>query len=274
MELDAVADELYGLSLDDFILTRNVLEKQAKGANDKVLAAEIHRLPKPNAIAWLINQLVRQHNDEIQTLLALGSSMREATATFSGDRLRELSRQQHAVIRGLVQQAEELAHASGREISAATARSLEETFYAALADSGSADAVAAGRLTTGLQSTGFSTFQTTSQQGTQSTTKPPSKTKGRGQGGSGSRAEWACWDKDCKGEGGPGSGHSSTRGSPHNTAARRTGSCRCQQSGGAASQTTEPGPGSAVGGATGSSTSQSSIRARRSPSTGCPPAID
>ena len=82
MELDAVADELYGLSLDDFILTRNVLEKQAKGANDKVLAAEIHRLPKPNAIAWLINQLVRQHNDEIQTLLALGSSIAKRPLRF------------------------------------------------------------------------------------------------------------------------------------------------------------------------------------------------
>jgi hypothetical protein len=179
MDIEAVADELYGLLLEDFIPTRSAREKEANGDGDKALAAEIHRLSKPNTVAWLVNRLVRQHNGDIQTLLALGSAMREATAAFSGDRLRELSRQQHEVTRGLVQQAEELADAGGRQVSAAAARSLEETFYAALADSSAADAIAAGRLTTGLQSTGLSTLQSTSQTRTHATTESPPTVKGR-----------------------------------------------------------------------------------------------
>jgi hypothetical protein len=174
MDLDAVADELYGLSLDDFIPTRTAREKQVKGAGNMELAAEIHRLPKPNAVAWLVNQLARQSSDDIQTLLELGSEMREATANLSGDRLRELSRQQRQVIGGLVQQAERLAMAAGRPASAGTARSLEETFHAALADPGAADTVALGRLTGGLRSTGFAGLESSGGK------QPPSSTPSSG----------------------------------------------------------------------------------------------
>jgi len=173
MDLDAIADELYGLSLDDFTSTRNQRENQAKGAGNKELAEKVHRLPKPNAVAWLVNQLARQHRADIQNLLKLGSEMREATATRSGD-LRELSRRQHGVIRGLVQQAERLAKAAGRPVSAATARSLEETFYAVLADPDAADTVVAGRLAVGMSPAGFAGSEGTGGQGRPSATKLPS----------------------------------------------------------------------------------------------------
>lgn len=171
MDIDAVADELYGLSPDDFIATRTARQNQAKGDGDKELAEAIHRLPKPNAVAWLANQLVRQHPGDIQNLLDLGAGMRDATANLSGD-LRELSRQQHRVIRALVQQAERLAKAAGRPVSATTARSLEETFYAALADPVAADAVAAGRLAVGLRPAGFVGMGEVGSPGGASTTKP------------------------------------------------------------------------------------------------------
>jgi hypothetical protein len=154
MDLDAIADELYGLSPDDFIATRKERENQAKAAGSTELAQKVHGLTKPNAVAWLVNQLARQHRADIQNLLKLGSEMREATANRSGD-LRELSRRQHGVIRSLVQQAEQLAEAAGRPVSATTARGLEETFYAVLADPDAADTVAAGRLAVGLRPTGF-----------------------------------------------------------------------------------------------------------------------
>ena len=126
MDFDAIADELYGLPLDDFIPVRARREKQAKGANDRKLAAEIHRLAKPNAVAWLVNQLVRNQPKDIQTLVVLGSEMRKATANLSGDRLRDLSRQQHQVVRGLVEKAEHLSNAAGRRLSADGARSLND----------------------------------------------------------------------------------------------------------------------------------------------------
>jgi hypothetical protein len=182
VDLDAVADELYGLPLDDFVSTRATREKQAKAADNKELAAEIHRLAKPNAVGWLVNQLVRHRNADIQALLELGSRMREATAKLSGD-LRELSGQQRQVIRGLVKQAEQLA---GRPVSADTARSLDETLSAALADPGAAATLAAGRLTAGLRSTGFAGLGTAGSQPARSAMKPRSRaeehprTKARG----------------------------------------------------------------------------------------------
>lgn len=173
VDLDAVADELYGLSLDDFISTRTARQKEAKAAGHLELAEEIHRLSKPNAVAWLVNQLVRQHPGDIQSLLELGSGMRQATANLSSD-LRQLSRRQHQVVRGLGQQAEQLAKEAGRPVSADTVRRLEETFYAALADPGAADSVAAGRLTTGLSTTGFAGLERTGGQSTPTATKPRS----------------------------------------------------------------------------------------------------
>ncbi len=164
VNLDAVADELYGLSLEDFIPTRTAREREMKAADNKELAAEIHRLPKPNVVAWLVNQLVREHYDDIQALLGLGSAMREATATFSGDRLRELSREQHEAIRRLVEHAKLLAHVAGRQVSDDTVNSLEETFRAAMADPGAADTVASGRLISGLHSTGFASLESTGRQ--------------------------------------------------------------------------------------------------------------
>jgi hypothetical protein len=154
VDLDTIADELYGLSPDDFTSARKERENRAKGAGNQELAEQVHRLAKPNAVAWLVNQLARQHRADIQDLLKLGAELREATANRSGD-LRELSRRQHGVIRGLVQQAERLADAAGRPVSSTTARSLEQTFYAALADPEAADRVAAGRLAVGLSPAGF-----------------------------------------------------------------------------------------------------------------------
>ncbi|HEX3462278.1 MAG TPA: hypothetical protein VHT49_15330 [Acidimicrobiales bacterium] len=182
MDLDAIADELYGLSPDDFTANRKERENQAKGAGNQELAGQVRRLAKPNAVAWLVNQLARQHHADIQDLLKLGSELREATANRSGD-LRELSRRQHGVIRGLVRQAERLGSAAGRPVSATTARSLEQTFYAALADPVAADAVAAGRLAVGLSPAGFAGSESAGRQGRPSPSPPPSKA------GKGSRTE-------------------------------------------------------------------------------------
>ena len=113
VDVESVCDELYGLPLDQFTSTRTVREKQAGSAGDKEVAAQIHRLVKPNLVAWLSNQLVRECAGEIRPLLELGADLREATATSSGEQLRELSRQQRQLVHALVQQAGRLANAAG-----------------------------------------------------------------------------------------------------------------------------------------------------------------
>ncbi len=155
MALDDVAAELYALPPGEFTGARNAKAKEARQAGDKDLAAAITALGKPTMVGWLANQLVRERPDEMHALLDLGESLREATASLAGDQLKELSRQQRQVVYALVQQARGLANAAGHPASEDTARGLEETLHAALADPAAAEQLAAGRLTGVLSRSGF-----------------------------------------------------------------------------------------------------------------------
>jgi hypothetical protein len=155
VDRDAVADELYALPPEEFTAARTAREKEAKASGDKDLAAQIHALGKPNQVAWLANQLSREHGDELRPLLELGAGLREAEGSLTGDQLREFTRRKRQLISALVQQARRLASRAGRKVSDDTARGLEETLNAGLADPDAAEALVAGRLTTALQHTGF-----------------------------------------------------------------------------------------------------------------------
>jgi hypothetical protein len=155
VSLDDIATELYGLPPQEFTAARNARAKEVREAGDKDLAKQITALGKPTMVGWLANQLVRERPDELRSLLELGGLLREATANLAGDELKELSRQQRRVVHALVQQARGLAGAAGHPVSEDTARGLEETLHAALADQGAADQLAAGRLTGVLSRTGF-----------------------------------------------------------------------------------------------------------------------
>ena len=153
--VDAAAEELYGLPLDEFTAARNERVKQARADGDGGAAVAIGKLAKPNKVAWLANQLVREDADEIRALLELGESMRQATASLAAEQLRQASRQQHQMIYALVQQAGSLASAAGQAMSDDTARGLGDTLHAALADEQAARELLQGRLTSGLSRSGF-----------------------------------------------------------------------------------------------------------------------
>lgn len=172
VDVESVADELYGLPLDEFTPTRTVRQKQATSAGDKALAAQIHGLAKPNLTAWLANQLVREHADEIRQLLELGAELREATATLSGEQLRDLSRQQRRLVYALVQQARGLASPAGRKVSTDTERGLENTLRAALASQDASDALAAARLTGGMRDSGLGSHPGQDEPSVRPTKKP------------------------------------------------------------------------------------------------------
>jgi hypothetical protein len=154
-DIDEVGDELYGLPLEEFTAARTRYEKEAKAAGDREGAARIHSLAKPSVTAWLANQLVRSHRDELGPLLELGGALRDATHNLDGDQLRSLSRQQHQLVYALVQQARQLAHAAGRSVSEDAVRGLDDTLRAALADEQAARLLLAGRLTDALHSSEF-----------------------------------------------------------------------------------------------------------------------
>ena len=156
-DIEEVADELYGLPPEEFTAARTRFEKEAKAAGDREVAARIHAFAKPTVTAWLANQLVREHGDEVTSFLQLGAGLREATRNLAGDELRALSRQRNELVNALVEHARELARAAGRSVTEDVARALADTLHAALADEDAANLLVAGRLTDALHSSEFGT---------------------------------------------------------------------------------------------------------------------
>jgi hypothetical protein len=158
VELDAVADELYGLNPHEFTATRDARARDARAEGDPELAARIRDLRKPTLSAWAGNLLVRRQPDEVEPLLALGEELRRAHRELDGERLRELSRQQWRLLTALSRQAGQLAAEAGHSLGEQALREVEQTMKAVLADPEKAEEWAAGRLTRPLTApSGFRT---------------------------------------------------------------------------------------------------------------------
>ncbi|MFJ4523547.1 hypothetical protein ACIP4Y_21750 [Streptomyces sp. NPDC088810] len=153
MDLDAVADELYGLRPEEFVAVRDRRALDARKAGDQPLAKEIGALRRPSLAAWVSNLLVRRQPDEVQPLLGLGEELRRAHLELDGARLRRLARQQNEVIGALGRQARRLAAEAGHPVGEGVQREVEETLHAVLADPEAAREWAAGRLVKPLRST-------------------------------------------------------------------------------------------------------------------------
>jgi hypothetical protein len=162
VDLDAVADELYGLAPEDFTATRDARAAAARSAGDRPLAEKIRKLRRPSSSAWAANLLVRERPDEIQPLLQLGQALRQAHHDLDGEELRELSRRQHLLINALSRQARQLAKETGHPISDGVQREVESILHAVLADPSAAQEWAAGRLVKPFRQTvGFPTAEDT-----------------------------------------------------------------------------------------------------------------
>ncbi|MGW7354489.1 hypothetical protein [Streptomyces sp. NPDC054784] len=146
LDLDAVADELYGLPPSAFTAARDRRARQARQAGDRGLAEEIRRLRRPTLAAWAGNLLARESPDGTGTLLRLGEALREAHRDLDGAQLRALAAQQRQVVAGLARQAAELAAGAGRPLGEDSLREVERTLHAALADPDAGAEWARGRL--------------------------------------------------------------------------------------------------------------------------------
>jgi hypothetical protein len=170
VDLDAVIDPLYDLTPGEFVAARDSAAKAARADGDRDTAAEITALRRPTVVAWLTNQLARRREDEMAQFLELGAALREATAALSGPELRELSRQRQALVTAMVREARGIARElTGSKVTEDVARGLEETLLAALADPDAAEEVRLGRLSGGLEQSGF----TVGSSGSARPTRPP-----------------------------------------------------------------------------------------------------
>jgi hypothetical protein len=157
VELDEVADELYAVPPEEFIALRTERQDAAKADGDKALAKEIGGLPKPSAAAWAANLLVREHREEIESLVELGTLLREAQESLAGDQLRALDIQRRQLIAALTRQARALANERGHPVSTTVATQVEETLRAAMTDPEAGEALLSGRLTSAMSYSGMGT---------------------------------------------------------------------------------------------------------------------
>jgi hypothetical protein len=147
VDLDEVADELYGVAPGEFVAARTEAARRARAAGDRALARQVAALGKPSTAAWACNALVREEPDEIAGLVELGGLMREAQDRLAGDQLRALGTQRSRLLTALTRQARTLAARLGHPLSDAVADQVEQTLRAALADPAAGEALVAGRLT-------------------------------------------------------------------------------------------------------------------------------
>lgn len=147
MDLNAVADELYGLPPAEFTAARDERAKAARAAGQRELAEQIRRLRRPTLSAWGSNLLVREQPEEVQRLLRLGEALRQAHRDLDGEQLRQLSVQQQQVTFALARQAGQFTERCGQRVSEDTQREVQETLHAVLVDEAAARQWAEGRLT-------------------------------------------------------------------------------------------------------------------------------
>jgi hypothetical protein len=155
VNLDTIANELYGLRPEEFTAARDARAAAARRDGDRELASAIKKLRRPTPAAWLVNLLAREYSDRIVLLLELGSHMRQAQSALAAADLRRLSGERRTVVGGLVGDARDLARSAGQSVSEASWRELETTLEAALADADAGKAIQTGRLTTGMSYSGL-----------------------------------------------------------------------------------------------------------------------
>jgi hypothetical protein len=155
VDLDSVADELYGLRPAEFTAARDTRAADARKSGDRDLAAAIKLLKRPTSSAHLVNLLVRERGDQIDELLDLGDALREAQERLDADELRRLSQQRHQVVSGLVREVRKLASDAGLQMGGAIEREVQATLEAALADPAASDALRSGRLTGAMAYSGL-----------------------------------------------------------------------------------------------------------------------
>lgn len=147
----AVAGPLYALPPGDFTAAR---DQAARAADDKATAAAVKRLRKPSVAAWAVNLLVRREAEQIDQVLTLAASLRDAAAAMDGDELRALTRQRRQLTSALATSARALAREHEVRLSGEAVERVEEVLNAAMLDQVAADAVRTGLLVTTFRATG------------------------------------------------------------------------------------------------------------------------
>jgi hypothetical protein len=148
---DDELDTLYSAQPASFTAQRTKLAAAAKARGDAATAKRISASRKPTTAAWVVNRLAINHGDVRQRLADLGERLRAAHAAMDGQRIRDLSTEQHRLLDELAKVAFD-----GLTASAAVREDVVGTLQAAIADPEVRARL--GRLDRPEQWSGFGTF--------------------------------------------------------------------------------------------------------------------
>jgi hypothetical protein len=160
-ELERELDRLYGLPLEEFTGGRNELARRARQEGQRAIGTRIGELSKPTLPAWVVNQLARRRELDVQRLVKAGEGLATAQADALGGAgadafARARQEQQHA-LRQLTAAAEEILAELGRPIASNLDRVAATLRAASLTEEGRA-LLKRGRLAEELELTGFEAF--------------------------------------------------------------------------------------------------------------------
>ncbi|MBG6182953.1 hypothetical protein IWX65_000900 [Arthrobacter sp. CAN_A214] len=155
MDFGTVATELYALPLDQFTGARNDRAREAIGTGDKDLAALLKKLPKASTAAWLVNLLVTHRRSEVEQVLELGGSLREAQEGSDRAQLHALGQQRQRLLAAVARQGLDVAGDLGYDVGPAALEGVESTLRAAMTDPAAAAAVLTARLVRPLEVSGW-----------------------------------------------------------------------------------------------------------------------
>lgn len=154
-----MAEDLYGLPLDEFTAARNRLASDLKKAGDKVEAKRVKALRKPSASAWLVNQLVRRRKKAAKDLLRAGERLRSAQEKALGgsgrDALEKAVAAERKAVEGLVAEARRIAADGNVNASDANLARVQSTLHAVGVDAEVREAFEAGELVEDREATGI-----------------------------------------------------------------------------------------------------------------------
>lgn len=149
MSFEEIADELYGLPLNEFVTTRDARSAEARQSKNRQLANELKALAKPTLGAWAVNQLLRQARPLLLRLMNVGQGLRDAQARMDAQQLRDLSSERRELT------ARVTAELRLMSLSDAAEQEALDTLAAGVSDPIAAEQVLAGRVSRGLEPGGF-----------------------------------------------------------------------------------------------------------------------
>jgi hypothetical protein len=157
-EFQQELDRLYGLPLEQFTQARNDLVRRARKEDQGARAARVEELRKPSLPAWVVNQLARRYELDVQRLVKAGEQIAAAQAEAmrggGADQLLEARRDQQRALQRLAESARQIISDAGRPVEPNLDRVLSTLHAAALTEEGRA-LLKQGRMSEELEPPGF-----------------------------------------------------------------------------------------------------------------------